>query len=44
MAEQQPGIRTMRPRGRDPQFFCQNCKCKRYVECTCKRKKKEGEE
>ena len=26
--------------GKEPTYDCDNCKCKRYSKCTCKRKNK----
>jgi len=38
------GLRKLRSgRGRHPSYPCDNCKCKRYSPCTCKRKGKNEE-
>ena len=38
---QTKGLIALRQRtGKEPTFPCENCNCKRYSPCTCKRRKK----
>jgi hypothetical protein len=33
-------IRLRKRTAKSPEYFCDNCNCKRYSPCTCKKSKK----
>lgn len=39
--QKQKGLKALRKnQGKYPTYDCDNCKCKRYSPCTCKKKSK----